>query len=143
MLLTNIVFGALAVWLVWRQVGPILGIQRVTAQEVQQALDQNNMTLIDVRTVDEYSHGHIASSICIPLSDIRRRTKEISQEKPVVLICRSGYRAMQAFHILKRRGFSGHAVLQGGMIAWESMRSRGYVEPLEHVVKEDGHESSI
>lgn len=75
--------------------------------------------LIDVRTPVEYAAGHIAGSINIPVEEIGARLSEVSQDKPVVLYCRSGNRSNQAAQILDGAGYSGVYDL-GGIGAWQS-----------------------
>lgn len=146
-LVTNIAFGLLAFWLIWRQVAPIIGTRRISAEKTAEALASGLITVVDVRTAEEYFRGHIPQSESIPLAEIRQRCQQLDRTKPIVLVCRSGYRAMQAFHILKRRGFRNHAVVSGGMIAWESMRSRQYRElsqgGRDMMVGDDSHEPSL
>ncbi len=123
-MVTNWLFGALALWLVIWQVAPIIGVRKHTAKAVQDLLERGAVTVVDVRPRAEYVSGHIPQSQSIPLAEVRQKIIDIDRSKPVILVCRSGYRAMQAFHILKRRGFKGHGVLQGGIIAWEALRAQ-------------------
>lgn len=143
-IVTNWIFGALAVLLIVWQVGPIIGVRKYTPKSLQSLMDRDQVTIVDVRSPGEYLSGHIPSSQSAPLAEIRQRAAEIDRSKPVVLVCRSGYRAMQAFHILKRRGFSGHGVLQGGIIAWEAFRAtqaRG--GGMDRLAKDDNDDPSV
>lgn len=112
-LVTNISFGLVAVWLVWCRVAPIIGTRRISAEKTAEALASGIITVGDVRTVEEFAWGHIPQCESIPLAEIRQRCQRLDGTKPVVLSCRFGYRAMQAFHIFKRRGFRNHAVVPG------------------------------
>lgn len=119
MTVTNLIFGILAVWLVAWQVRPIFGVRRITAAALRARLRQNpSLRVVDVRTEDEWAQGHIEGSLSIPLGRLRAEVHRLSPEDDVVLVCRTGYRAMQAFHILRRRKFQRLWVLQGGMVAW-------------------------
>lgn len=123
-MVTNWIVGALALWLIMRQVVPITGVRKYTPKTVQDLLDHGNVTGVDVRLRAEYMPGHIPQTQSIPLAEIRQKIPKIDRSKPVILVCRSGYRAVQAFHILKRRGFRGHEVLQGGIVAREALRAQ-------------------
>jgi rhodanese-related sulfurtransferase len=60
-------------------------------------------TIVDVRTPAEYSGGHAAGSINIPLQEIGHRLEELkSLNKPLVLCCASGGRSRQATSYLQR-----------------------------------------
>lgn len=77
--------------------------------------DLSKVTLIDVRTPDEYSLGNIKGSINIPLDDMRGRLSEIPSDKPVYLYCGIGLRGYLASNILKENGFKDVRNLIGGI----------------------------
>lgn len=74
-----------------------------------------DITLIDVRTPDEYALGTIPGAINIPLDDMRGRLKEIPGSKPVWLFCGVGLRGYLASNILKLNGFNNVRNLVGGL----------------------------
>lgn len=63
-----------------------------------------SVTLLDTRTAQEYSRGHIDGFQNIPVDELRDRLDEIEQWKPVYLICQSGLRSYIASRILKGHG---------------------------------------
>lgn len=71
---------------------------------------------VDVRTEEEFSSGHIAGAINIPLSAITSRKKEIERlgERPVVFYCRSGNRSAQAVADLHKLGYNN--IFNGGSL---------------------------
>ena len=74
--------------------------------------------LIDVRAAHEFSPGHLAGAVNIPLADLPRRLAEIPQDAPIVFICRSGGRSLAALNLAAAAGRSSLAHLEGGMLAW-------------------------
>jgi sulfur dioxygenase len=78
--------------------------------------------IVDVREPDEFqgSLGHIRGAALIPLGQFSARTHEISRERPVVTVCRSGARSAQALVLLQKSGFNQIANLAGGMLRWRS-----------------------
>jgi len=63
------------------------------------------MTIIDVRSPQEYKSGHAPNSLNIPLQEIPDRLTELkSLPTPLVLCCASGYRSEQATNYLKKQG---------------------------------------
>lgn len=63
------------------------------------------MTIIDVRTREEFMGGHVAGSINIPLQNIPEQAEEIrAMATPIVLCCASGNRSGQATAFLNRLG---------------------------------------
>ena len=64
-----------------------------------------SVTLLDTRTVGEFSHGHIEGFNNIPVDELRERLSEIEKDKPVYVICQSGLRSYIASRILMGNGF--------------------------------------
>lgn len=73
-----------------------------------------SITLLDVRTPQEYRGGHITRAVNVPLDKIDRYQ---GKEKEVYVICQSGMRSKQAVKILKQKGYEATNV-QGGMNRW-------------------------
>jgi len=72
---------------------------------VEQIIKDKKGTIVDVRTVGEFSGGHVAGSINIPLQEINRRMDELKKlEQPLVLCCASGNRSGQATSFLSTQG---------------------------------------
>lgn len=69
------------------------------------ALKENGAIIIDVRTPQEFDHGHIQGSKNIPLDKIQRELKTIKNfNKPVITVCRSGSRSGMAKRMLQNAG---------------------------------------
>jgi rhodanese-related sulfurtransferase len=69
------------------------------------ALKENGAIIIDVRTPQEFDHGHIQGSKNIPLDKIQREVKTIkNMNKPIITVCKSGARSGMAKSILKSAG---------------------------------------
>ena len=62
--------------------------------------------LLDVRTPEEYSQGHIKGSRNLPLQEITK-AEEILEDKdaPVYLYCQSGARSRRAAGFLEKIGY--------------------------------------
>jgi rhodanese-related sulfurtransferase len=69
-------------------------------------LIQNNLgTIVDVRTPSEFHAGHIERSINIPVSELLQHLEELKKfEMPIILCCASGGRSTTATHYLKEQG---------------------------------------
>lgn len=77
--------------------------------------DINDITLIDVRTPDEFNLGAINGAINIPLDDIRHHLNDIPKNKPIILYCGVGLRGYLASNILRQNGFNDVRNLIGGL----------------------------
>src|SRR5438876_2069603 len=93
--------------------------------EIQpEALEEHaaSTQIIDVRERDEFYGplGRIATAKWIPLGELSRRAGELSRDRPLVAVCRSGARSAQASVLLQRAGFRDVANLAGGMLRWRA-----------------------
>ena len=94
--------------------------------EVEPAwLEENGPEVMvpDVRNPDEFdgSLGHIRKARLLPLDQLAEQAASISQERPIVTVCRAGGRSAQATVILQKAGFDRVANLSGGMIRWRGL----------------------
>ncbi len=84
-----------------------------------------NQVIIDVREEDEFSAEHIPDSINIPLSSFASMAPGILNqlgERAILIMCRSGVRAVQAQAMAKGLGFNDahtYQVYEGGIIRWK------------------------
>ena len=83
-------------------------------REMQRA-DKSHVTLVDVRTPDEYALGTIPGAINIPLDNLRERLADIPENQPVYLFCGVGLRGYLASNILKSKGYPDVRNLIGGL----------------------------
>ena len=65
-----------------------------------------SITLLDVRTPEEYENGHVDGFVNIPVDALRERLGEIPDKKPVYVMCQSGLRSYIACRILSGYGFA-------------------------------------
>ena len=73
--------------------------------EVDALPRDGSVTLLDVRTPEEYAVGHIDGFRNIPLDELRERLGELPAGKPVYAHCQSGLRSYVACRILSQNGF--------------------------------------
>lgn len=78
-------------------------------------IDKSRITLIDVRTADEFATGTIDGAVNIPLDAMRESLDRIPADKPIVLFCGVGLRGYLASNILRQRGFKDVRNLVGGL----------------------------
>lgn len=76
---------------------------------------------LDVRTVAEYSEGHIPGSMNINVLDKEFESvadSTLQKDKPVAVYCRSGKRSKKAADILSAKGYKVYD-LDKGFNAWQ------------------------
>ncbi len=87
-----------------------------------------SVTLLDTRTVGEYTRGHIDGFRNIPVDELRERIREIEPGKPVYVICQSGLRSYIATRILEGYGFEAYN-FAGGFRFYEAvMHDKALIE---------------
>lgn len=89
--------------------------ENVQWYEVDQLRNEGN-TILDVRTVSEFSAGAISGSINIPIDELRDRIGEIPAG-PVVVYCQVGQRGHTATVLLREKGLAA-VNLDGGYQTW-------------------------
>ncbi len=82
--------------------------------------ERQTVTLIDVRTPEEFVLGHIEGAINIPVDSLRNRINEVPKTHPIVVYCAIGLRGYLAARTLMQRGFEDVRNLSGGYKTWEA-----------------------
>lgn len=96
----------------------------ITVSELKSRLEAGDgLLLLDVRTPEEFSGplGHLEGATLIPVQELEARIDELkdSQDKEIIVYCRSGNRSRTAAEILARHKFKVTNML-GGMKAWNA-----------------------
>ncbi len=81
------------------------------------ALMAEGAQIIDVRSKEEFSQGHVDKAKNIPLNTLPGALSKINKSKPVITCCASGMRSAKAKNILMANGFI-HVYNGGG---WKSL----------------------
>jgi len=84
--------------------------------------NHDDALVLDLRSENEYQDGHIINSVNIPLGFLESRISEIQKYKssPVILVCQSGNRSLQAASTLKKQAFENLYNMSGGIMAWKN-----------------------
>jgi hydroxyacylglutathione hydrolase len=96
-------------------------IPQESVQELAETLSEKPLVL-DVRSQGEWNAGHIAEAKHIPGGELPKRTEEVPRDRPVHVICGSGYRSSIAASLLQRSGLSHLINVAGGMEAWYAQK---------------------
>ena len=104
----------------WEVTGyEVASLSLVSVHGLKKKMDKNQpLTVLDVRTDREWKGGHIDGAFYIHGGQLQERISEISRDKPVVVICGSGYRGSIASSFLLRENFQDVMNVTGGMSAW-------------------------
>ena len=69
------------------------------------SLTSMSVTVVDVRTQDEWNRGHLEGALHIEWQDILQLSSDINKDKKIYLYCRSGNRSGKATKILEDAGY--------------------------------------
>ncbi len=86
-------------------------------------MDRSAVTLVDVRTPEEFAAGGVEGAINIPLDSMRQSLDRIPADKPVVVYCAVGLRGYLASNILRQHGFKDVRNLIGGLKTYRAATS--------------------
>ena len=92
-------------------------LSTLTAQSLHDR--RNDVTVLDVRTEKEWNAGHVEGAIHIHGGKLQENFGLVPRDRPVAVVCGSGYRGSIAASFLKREGYLHVANLLGGMSAWQ------------------------
>lgn len=83
------------------------GMEPVDRQALLTRVRKGEVTVLDVRPVEEYQAGHIPGALSVPLKELERRLSELPRDREVVAYCRGPYcvLAVEAVEILRARGY--------------------------------------
>lgn len=92
---------------------------KITAQEAKEMIDGGNVTVVDVRTAEEYAEAHIPGAVLVPNESIGGEAPEALPDKDAVLVvhCRTGVRSKQASDKLVDLGYT-NIYDMGGIVDW-------------------------
>jgi len=90
--------------------------ESIEAKQAKVLLETDqNVTLLDVRTVSEFKTGHLRGAQLIPLSKLENNLNKLEsvKNKKIIVYCRTGSRSVAASRILESHGFTPLNVKQG------------------------------
>lgn len=83
-------------------------------------LINNDAAVIDLRTQEVFSRGHIVNARNIPMADLDARHDVLTtlKDKPILLACENGISSTKAVTSLRKAGFENVFGLRGGLASW-------------------------
>jgi len=117
-LLYWIAMAGLLFWFAYSKGWIFANFQSIDAKQALYLLENdNNVTLLDVRTIPEYKSGHLRDATLIPVDALRENLGMLKRDKDkkIIVYCRTGSRSVTASRILEENGFTPLNV-KGGII---------------------------
>lgn len=92
----------------------------LSTDEFERLIENENVQRLDVRTVAEYSEGHIPGSININIMDDSFSSladQVLDKSQPIAVYCKSGRRSRNAARLLVKKGYTVYN-LDKGILNW-------------------------
>jgi rhodanese-related sulfurtransferase len=96
-------------------------LTEIDAQTLNQLLEANAVSLVDVRETAEYATARIPGAKLHPLSRFDPHQIRAETRQKLVLYCQSGNRSAKAAQQCLDAGFDSVIHLHGGITAWKNM----------------------
>jgi hydroxyacylglutathione hydrolase len=108
----------------WENHGfPISQLGSISVHELDARLRSNAPPFVlDVRTESEWNGGHIEGAIHIHGGVLKDRFREVPKDRPIAVVCGTGYRGSIASSFLKANGYGDVSNVLGGMTAWKAAK---------------------
>lgn len=87
---------------------------------IEKNRENSDFVIIDIRTPQEFSDGHIENAINIDFysRDFRQKLSELDKNKTYLVYCRTGVRSKLAMPVFINLGFKEVYEMDGGIVAW-------------------------
>ncbi|MBN8209626.1 MBL fold metallo-hydrolase [Bacillus sp. NTK071] len=95
------------------------GYSFISAEELKDVYDQDDVYVVDIRKQDEWNNGHIPGANHHMLGYLEDQAEEIPEDKTVVVHCQSGTRSAIGTSLLQSLGFKDILNFSGGFAKWE------------------------
>lgn len=89
-----------------------------SVQSLAGAIGRHGLTILDVRTEQEWTQGHLPGALNFPLAELPNRLEEIPNDGSLIIVCSDGARAATAASLLLLAGATSVEHLSGGVEAW-------------------------
>ena len=98
----------------------------ITPLETEELIAENtgneDFTIIDVRTPQEFMKGHLNGATLINYYDstFSDQLEKLDKEQTYLIYCRTGLRSESTLQMMKNMKFTKVYSLEGGIIAWQA-----------------------
>lgn len=94
-------------------------LQPVNRKTLLRRARTGDAIILDVRPEDEYAAGHLPHAVSLPLSQLRKRLKDLPTDSEIIAYCRGPYcvLAQEAVTMLRSKGFKAFR-LEDGVAEW-------------------------
>jgi len=89
-------------------------MEAVRPEELLRRVRRGEVTLLDVRPVEEYLAGHVVGAMSVPVSELKKKLSGLPKNRVIVAYCRGPYcvMAIEAVELLRSKGFKANRLEQ-------------------------------
>jgi rhodanese-related sulfurtransferase len=101
-------------------------IKNISPEEAYELIQKNkgnsDFIILDVRTRQEFSQGHIDGAVNLDFysKSFREELNKLDKTKTYLVYCRTGHRSGLAAEIMKELGFKNVYNMMGGIVEWQA-----------------------
>ncbi|MCF6244266.1 MAG: rhodanese-like domain-containing protein [Sulfurovum sp.] len=95
-------------WFAYTKGWVLANFESINAKQALHMIENDdNITLLDVRTIKEYKMGHLQDATLIPVQALEQNLGMLKQDKnkQILIYCATGNRSVKASRILEKNGF--------------------------------------
>lgn len=92
----------------------------LSAQQVIQKINHDDVILVDIRAAEDFKKGHIINSMHALPDNFKQGRMDKYKTKPLILVCNRGISAATLATQLRKQGFTNPMILEGGITAWRT-----------------------
>ena len=92
----------------------------LNCQQFAEFIGNEEVTLLDVRTLEEYSEGHLPGAKLIDIHEPNfvAEMERLPKSRTYAIYCRAGHRSKTALEIANKIGMNDVVHLEPGIIQW-------------------------
>lgn len=97
-------------------------LQTLGIEELKTKVDNGEILLLDVRSTEEYEHGHFPGAVSIPLEDLQEKLNELPQDIQIAAYCRGNLclTSLEAVELLNKKGYKAFK-LEDNILDWKKI----------------------
>lgn len=98
--------------------------KNVTAVFAEKKFNKKKVVVLDVRTTQEFTEGHLPNAVHIDVMDSVAFVQQISKlkkGKTYLVYCKRGRRSTKAATMMEQQGFRHIWNMEGGITAWKGI----------------------
>lgn len=93
--------------------------QRISPQQLKEKIDNESVTIVDIRDANSYFSGHIRHASLLDNNNVAELVANTAKEQGIAVCCYHGNSSQGAAQYLTEQGFQNVYSLDGGFEVWK------------------------